>query len=400
LINPTIAGIMVFMCRTKEHHPTRIPVIFLVMSLLVFPACQPSAAPLPPTATPSASPAALPQPTLTPTHPLPDVQAGENLTINPLTGLPPDSPENLERRPILVKVENLPRDSRPQWGLSLADIVFEYHTEEGTTRFAAIYYGSNAEKVGPVRSARLFDIQLVQMFKAIFVYGSAYQFVLEKIGETDFVDRLVVEGPYTASALQRYEPEGHNFLLLNTYHMVDVIDFYGMDNERQDLSGMVFSIEPPPGGEAAGQVFVRFSGAIYNRWDYDPASGLYLRYSDVQDDINRTHEVYEPLTDRLTGETIGIENLVILLAENYVVQPNIYDVVLEGEGAAYLARDGSIHPVLWRKDSPDDLLTLWNEAGEPVAFKPGRTWFEVLSLPPDVQQEGDTWRFVFTMPEE
>ena len=54
-------------------------------------------------------------------------------------------------------------------------------------------------------------------------------------------------------------------------------------NGRQNLNGMFFNLTAPAGGQPGTQVYVRYSGAIYNRWDYDPASGKYLRFSDTAD---------------------------------------------------------------------------------------------------------------------
>ena len=87
--------------------------------------------------------------------------------VNPLTGLEVASPEKLERRPLLIKVSNFPRGNRPQWGLSLADLVFEHYTEAGSTRFSALFFGSDSERVGPIRSARFFDVELMRMYNAI-----------------------------------------------------------------------------------------------------------------------------------------------------------------------------------------------------------------------------------------
>ena len=112
-----------------------------------------------------------PTPTITPSPTLAYPAEGRGPTnfsadVNPLTGLQVKEPENLNRRPIVIKVENIPREHRPQWGLSLADLVYEYYTEFGATRFAAIFYGKDAERVGPIRSGRFFDVNLVQMYKA------------------------------------------------------------------------------------------------------------------------------------------------------------------------------------------------------------------------------------------
>jgi hypothetical protein len=93
--------------------------------------------------------------------------------INPFTGLKVADPAILDRRPVMVKVTNFPPSGRPQYGLSLADLVFEFYIGEGMNRFSAVYYGEKPEKVGPVRSARLADIQLASMYQTIFAYASA-----------------------------------------------------------------------------------------------------------------------------------------------------------------------------------------------------------------------------------
>ncbi len=100
--------------------------------------------------------------------------------LDPLTGLKPDSPELLDRRPVIVKIQNLPRP-REQWGVSAADLVYEYYTEEGSTRFSAVFYGSNPDMVAPIRSARWFDMHLIRMYGANFVFGSAYSDLLHAL---------------------------------------------------------------------------------------------------------------------------------------------------------------------------------------------------------------------------
>jgi hypothetical protein len=127
-----------------------------------------------PAVTPVPTRAGVPEPTvpvqtLSPTFPVPTEPTGPAETarptlppgsppadnpVNPLTGWRVTDPALLDRRPLLVKVENLPRGSRPQHGLSFADMVFEYYTELGSTRFAALFYGQDAQVVGPIRSAR------------------------------------------------------------------------------------------------------------------------------------------------------------------------------------------------------------------------------------------------------
>ena len=370
---------------------------FLAAALLLG-ACAPAPAVVTPTAAPSvptlpaANPAS-PSPTPAPTA----AAAPNGPALNPLTGLPPAAPELLERRPVLVKVQNVPREDRPQWGLSQADLVFEYYIEYGDTRFAALFYGQQPTAVGPIRSARHVDIPLVQMYKSFLIFGGAYEELFDLLLESDFQERLIREGPNTAPALFRYDPTGRNSLLVNLSLLPEVYQRYGMDDSPQELDGMAFSAAPPAGGEKAERVFVRFSGGMYNRWDYDPASGRYLRFADAQDDLNRDKPVYTAAVDRANGQPIGAENVVVLWVpyERVKAGAEVYQAELLGSGPAYLARDGQLLHVRWQRDAAEDVLRLVDESGQPVPMKPGQTWFSLLEDDSAVRQEGADWFFTF-----
>lgn len=323
--------------------------------------------------------------------------------INALTGLPAANEDVLSRRPIIVKVENMPRErSRPQWGLMQADQVYEYYIEAGDTRFSAVYYGERPVQIGPIRSARHFDIQLIEMYKAIFIFGGAYPELYQLLLESDFGDRLIREGPNTAPALYRYEPDRDNQLMTNLSLIQPVLERYQMDDSRQDLNGLFFQVQYPAGGEEAASVYTRFSGTVYNRWDFDAQSGRYLRFSDAEDDVNRVNEVYQQLTDQATGEPVGAENVVILMVtyESLSDASDVFNVEMLGTGRAYIARDGQLYSGFWQRSDSDDLLSLLNEKREAFPLKPGRTWFEVFNDPSEISRLDDekAWRFTFVRP--
>ncbi|MBE0411708.1 MAG: DUF3048 domain-containing protein, partial [Anaerolineales bacterium] len=78
--------------------------------------------------------------------------------VNPLTGLYVSDPDILQRRPAAVKVNIVPRrNNRPPWGLSYADHVYEFYQNAGYSRFHAVFLSHDADLVGPIRSARMFD---------------------------------------------------------------------------------------------------------------------------------------------------------------------------------------------------------------------------------------------------
>jgi len=174
-----------------------------------------------------------------------------------------------------------------------------------------------------------------------------------------------------------------------------------VDNSRQNLDGMLFQLQAPSGGQDGKQLFVRFSGGIYNRWDYDAQTGKYLRFSDAADDFNRNNEQYKQLTDRLTGAPIAFDNVVVLqVSHRYIQRPpqEVVDMTLVGEGNAWIARDGKVYPVKWKRAKTSDVLTLVNPDGTPFAFKPGQTWFEVNGITSTASGKDGVWKFVHSMP--
>lgn len=374
--------------------------------------------PLPPTAT--LAPSSTPEPTATslPDYPLEGYgPSGFPADVNPLTGLRVADPNLLNRRPVVIKVENLPREHRPQYGLSLADLVYEYYTEQGTTRFAAIFYGQDAEKVGPIRSGRFFDVNVVQMYRAVFIFGSAYSAVFERFANSDFAPRMVLENPQSCPALCRFEPQGRNFLMANTRELGAYLKTRNVDNSRQPLDGMYFNLQAPAGGETGEQVYVRYSGAIYNRWDYDPATGRYLRFVDAKDDVNRNNPQYVQLTDALTSQPIAADTVVTLCVPHEYffksAEIEVLDMKMDasagsyrgcdgqiysgGTGAAYVARDGKIYKAQWSRPKQDAPLTLLDEQGKPFPFKPGQTWFEVIGASSKVEKTDNGYRFTFAI---
>ncbi len=163
--------ILITACSPKT--PTPPPTATATPFLPVAPTATLTYSPTPPTSTPTLTPTVIPSSTVTPPPPIvgPDNFA---TNVDPLTGLPVSDPKLLDRRPVAVKVNIVPRSTnRPPWGLSFADIVYDYYHNAGYTRLLPIFYGKDAELVGPIRSGRLLDNELVRMYQAIFAYGSA-----------------------------------------------------------------------------------------------------------------------------------------------------------------------------------------------------------------------------------
>jgi len=174
-----------------------------------------------PTATPTPSKTPTPLPTMTPTQVI--VQYGPTNfpdNVDPLTGLTVDDPAILNRRPVMIKVSNYPREGRPHAGLSFADIVFDYYTGEGGNRFLALFYGQDATQVGPIRSGRLIDRWLVPMYQGIlgleYAWPPVYSEILSSLGYS----RTISGGPNTCPAICSItEPQTVTSVFANTAEM-------------------------------------------------------------------------------------------------------------------------------------------------------------------------------------
>ena len=367
---------------------------------------EPTSTLVPPTDTPT------PEPTPTSTPPYPEEGYGPHNfpnDINPLTGLRVSNPTSLDRRPVAVKINIVPRTgTRPPWGLTDADIVFDYYQNNGYTRFHTIFYGEDTDLAGPIRSARFPDHFLIRMYKSIFAYGSADPLINERLFGSEYSDRLVLEGggsglcpPTDQNPMCRYDPQGYSFLLGGTSEIRGYTQNQGVDDRKQNLEGMYFNLEPPSGGDLAELINVSYSKDSYLQWEYDANSENYYRYQDDSFDQGEG-ETFAPLLDRNNDEHISADNVVVVLMEHsYFRKPpsEIMEMLVSGSGPAYAFRDGEVHQVRWNIPATDSVLYLTNEDGTPFPYKPGNTWYQVIGVSSNIlEPEEGAWRFEFLIP--
>lgn len=336
-------------------------------------------------------PTGLPKPTNTP---LPQA-------YNPLTGIYVEDPQKLERRPVMIKVSNFPRAGRPHAGLSFADIVFDYYIGNGDNRFIALFYGNDSPKVGPVRSGRRVDAQLVTMYSAVLGYGGAD-------GDTD-AELVSVIGKYAVSHLEAPCPvfcgkDTHDAtgVFADSQAFSQYVNASGMDNSRSDLPGMLFSAEHPKGAKKAEMVNILYN--YYNRaqWRFDKESGLYLRWTDYKENIEEDPEALIPLVDRVTGKQLAFANVIIIFAEYTELAPTAHEINIWGNDQglpAKLFRDGLLVEGSWKAKNDSDPMQFFNAEGKPFPLNPGNTWIVIAGLSSsfDEIQPGE-WEMFFFLP--
>lgn len=286
---------------------------------------------------------------------------------SPLTGRPVDA-EVLARPLLAVKVENS-EDARPQSGLESADIVFEELVEGGITRFMALFHTTLPEVVGPVRSARPVDADLLSgLGPSGFAYSGARAEVQELLAATPVV--RVVEGVdgFFRDDVRRAP---HN-LYLDAGAVLDVVSARGA-RPLVDI-GWVFADEVPaealacPASAATcadpgASIVIEMSRAFRSGWTYDAGAGVYRR-----DQNGRPFATTGP-------EDIGAANVVVLATRHYVGASGYDETDATTAGApAIVLRDGRRYEARWEKPTPADPLRILTPDGDPFPLRPGPTW--------------------------
>ena len=290
--------------------------------------------------------------------------------ICPLTGkLGPGG--RIPRRPALaIKVENAP-EARPQTGLDRADIVFEEPVEGGLTRFIAVYQCSEASRVGPVRSGRMEDPDvLVQFGHPVMGFAGGAPPVRHAIDRSGVVD---VNYIVAAKAYVRdpNRPAPHNLYTTTA----DLWKAGAKASKRREKAPKpIFSYVSEIGGRSrrVARVHLDFSSYADVYWNWDAKHGVWLRSHGT---------VPHTLTD---GNQVSATNVVVMQVK--VGVGGIVDaagnpspkLTLTGQGKAYVFRNGRMIVGRWRRPSLKDVTTFVTRSGDAIGLAPGTTWVELL----------------------
>ena len=348
--------------------------------------------PIPPTPTVAATPLppAIVTPTTVPAPPTPEVTPTPDTVVlapeaaafagrNPITGETAADPESLNRRPIAVKLSNAPADyTRPQAGLNDADLIFEHWTEGSVTRFTAIFYDTVPPTVGPVRSARLIDLELPAMYDAMLAFSGASVGVNQRLNASDFSDRLLrADTPGFYRTGDTSKPFEHT-LYIHMDQMWQAVADKGLNTAPRFGTYNAFSEMAPEGGSPAGTIAIDYKTEKVE-WRWDAEIGKFRRWMDFEEHV-----------DANTGEQVTAAN-VIFLTPYHVNDANIceqinngvcaalsIEIQLWGSGPAIVFRDGQSFDVTWHREGRNDQLTFTDAAGNPFPLQIGNTWVQLV----------------------
>jgi hypothetical protein len=284
--------------------------------------------------------------------------------VFPLTGLPVNNAALAERPALTVKIENAP-DARPQAGLQAADVVYEEQVEGGLTRFLVLFQSTDTDLLGPIRSVRPTDPQVVRPFGGLFAYSGGTPKFIGLLHATPLQDIGYDTMPQLYDK-RRNKQAPHNIYSSTT---------------RLYSAAKKGMTAPPPFSPfvPAGQPFaptalpaVHLSvpmGSTAADYDWDPAAGTWKRTT------NGTPHLLEG------GAQLTSTNVIVQFVP-YRISPGDFDAIhnpvsvadVLGTGDAWVLAGGKVVKGKWSKPTPEAMTAFTDAAGAPVALLPGRTW--------------------------
>lgn len=269
-----------------------------------------------------------------------------------------------------VMVENS-TDAWPQAGLMEAFLVFEVPTEANIPRLIAFYYGGDqyVPKIGPVRSARPYCIDLVAPFQPLYAHvgGSpAAVELLQTATEVLNFDEFSNQYQFWRDS-SRAAPH-------NVYTATDLLA-QGLAKrypEKSAWSYPTYSFKddaPQVADEVINDFVVDFGADVYRvEWQYDAEKNWYGRY-------------HNGLPHMLEGvdRPIAANNVVVMAAPTEVLD-SIGRLAIDtvGQGDARVWQDGKIIEATWKRASTSELIRFYDASGAEIALNGGQTWIEVV----------------------
>jgi hypothetical protein len=264
-----------------------------------------------------------------------------------------------------VKIDNT-KMAHPQQGLTKADVVYIEQVEGGATRLAAVFSSEYPKLVGPVRSARITDIDLLRQYGTVgLIYsGSNGRLVSHLVG-----GKL---------KLVSFDNNQTGFTRAPNRHMpYDVIgNFADLRKRAGKVStpksvGYTFGAAPTTGGTPASSVGIRFPFArVDAKWS--AVKKRWLMSMDGSKDMS------------VEAGQLGPTTYVVQFC---TVRPSVYHDVngantprtdTVGHGKALFFRDGKEFQGTWARPTASKATKYTFADGSPAVFAPGQLWVTLL----------------------
>jgi len=286
-----------------------------------------------------------------------------------INGLPAAA-SAIDRRVVAIKIDNHIK-AHPQSALQAADAVFEIPVEGGITRFIALFHQSDLDWVGPNRSGRPTDSELMTAFGESPFQISGAQPWIKNIFKSDGVKVVYDTGATTFREHDR--PAPHN-LFTSTVLIRDWAD--SRDWSDENLGNLFAYGEPTSPDAEATRIEVSFSDAAAPTWAWDGTEYLRFHGTTPHEWINREGD---------TGQ-VAFDTLVVLKMRKYIKSDparrgsSVPAMDTVGKGDAFVFYNGQVVGGTWERGSKSDRFFLTTADGVEMVLPPGRIW---ISFQPD-----------------
>ncbi|MEU9589374.1 DUF3048 domain-containing protein [Streptomyces sp. NPDC048193] len=262
--------------------------------------------------------------------------------------------------PVLaVKVDNAPA-ARPQKGLDAADVVYVEPVEGGLSRFMAIYATRLPESVGPVRSARESDLELLRQFdRPALAFSGAQSKLLPLIDRAPLRPEPQDRAP-DAYVRDDARPAPHNLYLRPDRLLPSPPGATAL------TTGYRYG-DAPEGGRAEPSRTVRYPAASFT-FTWSPSTGRWLIAMDGGPVPAAGGGRPEPATVVVQHVKVRASAFRDFLGNN---SPYVESV---GSGEAEVLRDGRSYDVTWKRGAAEEGTVFTAEDGTPVNLAEGPVW--------------------------
>lgn len=277
-----------------------------------------------------------------------------------ITGRP--NPLGNDRSALVVKIDNVVA-ARPQSGINDADLVFVELVEYGVTRFAAVFHSEEVPVVGPVRSMRTTDVELLQMLRQpLFANSGGNARTTRIINDSPLVNigaATDAGGAYYRSSSRRAP---HNL-----YSSTAALRQQGGD--RGGVPVELFTIRRP------GTPLPNVSRTT---------TGVSVEYPNTSVSYTWNGSGWARIQDgRLFSDAAGVRvapETVIIQFTRYGVSPadaNSPEAIATGEGEAWILTEGRVIEGTWSKPKARNVTVYRDADGRRIELLPGRVWVEL-----------------------
>ena len=277
--------------------------------------------------------------------------------------------------PILVVKIDDTTQAHPQVGLEDADIVYIEQVEGGLTRLAAVFSSVIPQRIGPVRSARISDLEILSQFgRVAFAYSGAQKKLLPVIAAANLQDLGAQRQSPTIFTTDLNRTQPYAMVLRADLLMQKILDNNYLIESAKNI-GFKFG-ELQEGGAPTEKVVMHWPAATYSAGWSQKESRWLLSH-------NNSADVAE------SGVVLGPTTLVIQMVS---ITPSEYSDKFGGvtpysqtvgEGRAYVLRDGQRFTTTWTRPSAESGTTFTFADGATVNFDPGQIWIALTDREPD-----------------